>query len=274
MQADTPRQTLTDLFRDHGQDLPLGLSVALIAADERPEIEVDSLLGRLDDLAAEIPIRGGAPLFESTARLHMSLFTELGLRGDEQTYGDPRNSCLDQVLDRRMGLPILLSVVYIEVARRLDISVDGIGFPGHFLVSPHDADTRFFVDPFHQGRILTREHLQLRLMDILGDPDPDGVALEQFTRPATTASILVRINNNLKRSWASQNDLEGALRAVERNLVLAPDELDEQRDRGMILAELGRLDQAIDQLERYLEHELSGWDQARVTAIIDVLRRR
>ena len=103
MRADTPRQTLTDLFRDHGQDLPLGLSVALIAADERPEVEVDGLLRRLDDLAAEIPIRGGAPLFESIARLHMSLFTELGLRGDEQTYGDPRNSCLDQVLERRMG---------------------------------------------------------------------------------------------------------------------------------------------------------------------------
>ena len=87
-------------------------------------------------------------------------------------------------------------------------------------------------------------------------------------------AILQRMNNNLKRAWASREDLEGALRAVERNLVLDSDALDEQRDRGMILAEMGRLDEAIAQLEVYLEHETSGWDQARVNAIIDVLRRR
>ena len=130
------------------------------------------------------------------------------------------------------------------------------------------------MDPFHGGQILNPDVLQNRLSEMNGESEFDAAAWARVSKPADALSILVRINNNLKRSWAARNDLDGALRAVERNLLLEPEALQEQRDRGMILAELGRLDESIEQLETYLQHETSGWDQARVSAIIDVLRRR
>jgi regulator of sirC expression with transglutaminase-like and TPR domain len=274
MTAGTPIQALGDLVRDHGRQLPLDLGLAMIAADEQPGLDIAQQIRALDELALRIHLRDGAPLFESIARLHMALFTDLGFRGDEEDYGNPRNSLLNQVLERRQGLPILLSAVYMELGRRLGLAVDGIGFPGHFMVSPHDEENRFYVDPFHGGKILNQDHLLERLGEMLGDKELDAVARARFIEPSNALSILVRVNNNLKRTWAAQDNLEGALRAVERNLLLEPEALPEQRDRGMILAELGRLDESIEQLETYLQQETSGWDQARVSAIIDVLRRR
>ena len=274
MRASTSRQALQELVRDHGRTFPLDLAVACVASDEQAGLEIAGPLNDLDALAERISLRADAPLFESIARLHMTLFDDLDFRGDEEDYGHPRNSYLNRVLERRRGLPILLSVVYMEVGRRLGLHIDGIGFPGHFIVSPSDEENCFFVDPFHQGQILNQDHLKARLANMLGDRDLDESAWTRFTQPVDAMAIVQRINNNLKRSWASQDNLEGALRAVERNLVLDPAAMDEQRDRGMILAELGRLDEAIAQLEHYLEGETSGWDQARVNAIIDVLRRR
>lgn len=274
MRASTSRQILQELVRDHGRTFPLDLAVACVAADEQVGLEIAGQLTELDSLASRISLRTDAPLFESIARIHMALFDELGFQGDEEDYGHPRNSYLNLVMERRRGMPILLSVVYMEVGRRLGLQIDGIGFPGHFLVSPSDDENRFYVDPFHQGQILNQDHLKARLANMLGDRDVDEMAWTRFTQPADSMAIVQRINNNLKRSWASQDNLDGALRAVERNLLLDPAAMDEQRDRGMILAELGRLDEAIAQLESYLEGETSGWDQARVNAIIEVLRRR
>jgi regulator of sirC expression with transglutaminase-like and TPR domain len=246
----------------------------MIASDEQPGLDITPQIRALDTLAEQITLRDGAPLFESIARLHVALFQGMGFQGDDEEYANPRNSLLNHVLERRKGLPILLSVVYIELGRRLGLAIDGIGFPGHFLVSPYDEENRFYVDPFHQGQILNQDNLADRLAEMLGDRELDAAAWARFTQPTDSMSILVRINNNLKRTWASQDNLAGALRAVERNLLLEPEALPEQRDRGMILAELGRLEESIEQLESYLQQETSGWDQARVSAIIDVLRRR
>jgi regulator of sirC expression with transglutaminase-like and TPR domain len=228
------------------EPLPLDVLVAAIAVEEDPELEggVEGLIARIDQLAAGLRVRPGAPLVEHVARLNHHLFTTHGFAGDDETYDAPANSHLHRVLDRRRGLPILLSVVYIEVARRVGVVVDPVAFPSHFVVSPRDADEaagalpRFFVDPFHGGAIRTaqdlRRQLEGRARRAIGDDE-----LTRWLAPASTRDVLLRINNNLQRSHLFRAELEAALRATVRNLWLRPDDPELRRDRGLLRLELG-----------------------------------
>lgn len=275
-QRDPPsaRAALATLVSQHGRDVPLDRCAALIAADECPGLNPEVVISALDALAADLTVPADASVYEQVARISHHLFTERGFEGDGESYYDPKNCCLDRVLERHKGLPILLSVVVIEVARRVGVTIDGVGFPGHFVVAPRDADPRFYIDPFHGGRVLREEGLRAHLSQTAGACDVDPATWERFTASVDATAVLTRINNNLKRSWSHQGDLDGVLRAVERNLVLEPGCADHLRDRGMLRAQAGDRPGAIADLETYLQSGPDVWDARQVNQVLGFLKRR
>ena len=256
----------------HGRHLPLDEACALVAAEENSETSAEALLAELDSLAAQVRPRAGATSFDGVSRLHWLLFTHLGFTGDTESYDHPHNSLLDRVLVRRRGLPILLCVLYIEVARRVGLEVDAIGWPGHFLVRPVLPGERLFVDPFNQGRVLRAPALRERLAFVHGAPAGDD-RLRLVLSPVDARYVLVRLNNNLKASLLRRGEVPGALRAVERMLLLAPELIEERRDRGLMRLHLGQTDTGLEDLRTYLEARPDAPDRARVEARLARVKR-
>ncbi len=238
------RAAFAALVRVDGDDLDLAQAAALVAAEEQPGVDAAEVVGALDGLATGLFIPPDDDIVVKVARLNHHLFETLGFRGDEDDYHAPDNSLLDRVIQRRRGLPILLSLVAMEVGRRVGVPLDGIGFPGHFLVRPRGADPAFYVDAFAGGRILREELLTVRL------PEGGDAALDAVT----DRQLLLRLNRNLKQSYLQRRDVAGVLRACERLLLLDPTLLGERRDRALLLGQLGRLDAAITELTAYLDH--------------------
>lgn len=182
-----------------------------LAASEPSDVDSEAVRRQLDDLAHAVRMPPSASPFEGIARLSIHLFQTFGLRGDEADYDAPHNSWINKVLERRLGLPILLSVVTIAVAERTGLVLEPIGFPGHFLVAPRDAEDRFFVDPFHGGAIVTEDQLRARFArqtGIVDDPDP----FEAAVAPVSTHAVLVRMCTNLSLSYLRRHDRAGAAR--------------------------------------------------------------
>lgn len=215
--AEKPWERLKALVARHGEDLPLLEGAACIAAIERPGTRVDEVVRAVHGVADGLYLPPGEDLFRHLARLTHHLFHDRGFRGDEDAYDDPENSCLDQVVARRKGLPISLSILTIEVAGRRGLVLDPIGFPGHFLVAPRDADPVFFVDPFHQGRTRSRDEL-VRQLDRMGVPRS---AADEALAPVSGRHVLMRIFNNLRASWMRRGDADAAMRSVLGARVLA-----------------------------------------------------
>jgi regulator of sirC expression with transglutaminase-like and TPR domain len=181
---------------------PLDLAMALIARCATPALDVEAPLARLDELAATCP----SATFEAVVR---HLFGPGRLRGDRTDYGDPRNSLLDQVLARRLGIPISLCAVAVEVGRRLDVPIDGIGMPGHFLVRD-PAEPGRYCDPFHDGRMLDPPACRALHRQVVG---ARAVWDDSFLDAVDHRSILVRMLTNLKVSYRRRGDV-AALRWV------------------------------------------------------------
>lgn len=271
MSPEEARQQLRALLVSD-EPAPLDRCVALIAADEQRDRDPDQMLAELDRLAAGLRVPEGASVFDGLARLNHYLFVEQGFAGDEQSYDDPRNSMLDHVLRLKRGLPILLSVVMIEVGRRVGVALDGIGFPGHFLVSPSDTSPRFFVDPFRGGQIVREDTLRARLARMVRQP-VGGPLWDQAVAPVGTAAILTRISNNLKGSFFRRGDLGGTLRSVDRLLLLDPRDPENHRDRGWLLARVGRPDEAVRAYEVYLSARPTAEDAGEIRTELEALRR-
>ena len=258
------RARFAQLVDGRGDALPLDACCAWLAAEERSEVEPQKIFDTLDRLASGV--RAGRTAVESVARLNLLLFTTEGFSGDVDDYQHPRNSLIDQVLAHRKGIPILLCVVYMEVARRIGVSIEPIGFPGHFLIAPEASDPRFYVDPFNGGRVLKTEVLLDRL-EKMGAPR----RADPYLRTVTDRYILIRICNNLKGAYLRRQDVEGGLRATERLLLLSEDLTEERRDRGLMLAHLGRHAEAVRDLEHYLDLRPNAPDRSRVEARIGEL---
>ncbi len=251
------REKFAALVEGRQDELPLDECCAWLAAEERPELVPQNVIDDLDLIAAGV--RAGATPVESVARLNQQLFSALGFKGDADDYHRPRNSLIDQVLERRTGIPILLCIVYMEVARRIGVDIDPIGFPGHFLIAPTDAKPRFYVDPFNSGRILNTEDLKRRLEKMGAPPRSDP-----FLRTVTDRYILIRVCNNLKGAYLKEQNVLGGLRATERLLLLSEDLVEERRDRGLMLAHLGRNPEAIVDLQIYLDLRPNAPDRAKI----------
>ena len=245
-----------------------------IAAEEYPSLDVVAYQGRLDRLArsADGPVRAAGDDAERVAALIRHLHEEEGFTGNRENYDDPRNSFLNEVLDRRMGIPITLSLVYMAVGRRLDLPVQGIGFPGHFLVK-YVGKPEIVFDPF-VGVVLTEEQCQTRLQAALGSR---ARLRPEHLRPATPHESLARLLRNLKHLYLRGADTRRALAACDRILMLMPDAPLDLRDRGLVLEQMECFGPAVADLERFLqlapEDESAGAVRTRLGPLRERARR-
>jgi regulator of sirC expression with transglutaminase-like and TPR domain len=234
--------------------LPLLATALLIARDEYPQMDADvydSLLqGHAEHLRGEIESIDPWPLKMQAINRH--LFEELGYAGNHDEYYDPRNSYLNQVFDRRLGNPISLAMVQMEVARRLGVPLDGVSFPGHFLVRLPIDDGILVMDPFNRGRPLDEDELRSRARPHLGGEMPDDEALYRILNPASHRSMLMRMLRNLHGVYSDNDDWERAVRCADRILKLSPDNAEALRDRGLGYFKLGYRQGARQDLARYL----------------------
>ena len=235
--------------------LPLLSTALLIARDEYPALDADLydtlLQEHAESLRGEIDAIDAWPL--KMAAINRRLFDELGYSGDSDEYYDPRNSYLNQVFERRRGNPISLAMVQMEVARRLGVPLDGVSFPGHFLVRLPVDDGLLVMDPFNRGRPLDVDELRERAKPHLGGELPDDGALLHILNPASHRAILVRVLRNLHGVYAEGDDWVRAARSAGRILTLAPDQPEALRDRGLAYLELGHRSGARHDLARYVQ---------------------
>ncbi len=258
----TRRRFAAEVSRGDG-GLDLARAALLIAAEEEPgRCDVDACLARLAGMGAEARrrVEAAVPGREVEA-LNSYLFGELGFAGNVADYYDPRNSLLHHVLERRTGIPITLSVVYMEVGRRAGLRVEGVGLPGHYVVraAPPGGEP-VLVDPFN-GRATDLDECQERLDMIYGGQVPLG---EEHLRATGARATLARMLGNLKGVYVKAGLHRRALAAVERLLIIAPHDLEERRDRGLLLAQLGRLTEAVADTRRYLNLRPDAPDSASV----------
>lgn len=232
--------------------IDLAQASLLIAREEYPDLEVGAYLGRLDEMAARIRgrLRGGEGCTSLLAHLNHLLFEELGFRGNHEEYFDPRNSFLNDVLDRRVGIPISLSAIYLELGRRIGCPLAGVSFPGHFLVryTGADAPEPVLVDPFNRGRILTERECQALLHERYRDTITFHPGL---LKRARTREILERMLYNLKAIYRAEPDFHRALWIQHLLLCLRPGDAREVRDRAAVHYQLACFGEAADDLEAY-----------------------
>jgi len=244
-----------ELSASDDRTLPLLGTALLIARDEYPTLDADlydsMLQGHVEHVRAQVDSVEAWP--QKMAAINRHLFDELGYAGDSEHYYDPRNSYLNEVFDRRLGNPISLALVQIEVARRLGIPLDGVSFPGHFLVRLPVDDGVLVMDPFNRGRPLDEDELRQRARPHLNGEAPDDRALFQILNPATHRAILMRVLRNLHGVYAERDDWERAARSADRLLRLQPDNSDALRDRGLAYLKMGYQQGARNDLARYLQ---------------------
>jgi regulator of sirC expression with transglutaminase-like and TPR domain len=252
------RLTLPDwnsLSRLDDASLPLLGTALLIASDEYPDLDADLydtlLQGHTAALQPEVDgIEHWALKMQAINR---HLFDELGYAGNHEEYYDPRNSYLNEVFERRLGNPISLAMVQMEVARRLGVPLDGVSFPGHFLVRLPVDDGVLVMDPFNRGRPLDVDELRQRARPHLGGDSIDDEALSQILNPASHRSILMRVLRNLHGVYRNVQDWGRATRCADRLLRLSPNDAEALRDRGLGYLELDYRHGAREDLSRYLQ---------------------
>jgi regulator of sirC expression with transglutaminase-like and TPR domain len=252
-------------------DIHLAKAALLIASESYPQLPVSSYLSRIDALAERVQDRLGpetAPLLVLQEILG-TLYGETGLRGNRVAYYDPRNSFLNDVLDRRVGIPLTLGMVVLEVAWRLDLPLVGVNFPGHFLLRYQGEAISLLIDPFDSGHTFFEDEAQSLLDRAYG-----GMVRirPEFMRTARKRDMLVRLLTNLKGIYLNVRDPARALAIIEHILLIHPTAAPEIRDRGTLLARLGRTDEAIAQLEWYLGAMPEASDADRIRALVDDLR--
>lgn len=243
---------LLDVLAGRNQAVNLDEAALELAQVEFPGLAIEPFLGLLDSHAAELSERltntGSGPDFVATANQY--LFEELGFHGNTRNYYDARNSCLNEVLTARTGIPITLSLVYMEIARRLGKPVHGIGLPGHFVVRYDDGVYSTFIDPFHGGRLLTAEQCFKVAREAAGvELELDARALE----PVSNRQILFRMINNLRRAYQERGATGKALEILGLLLQANPNSAEEYRQRGLIHLQAEHMTAARADLTRYLE---------------------
>jgi len=248
-------------------DIDLAWAALLIAASEYPELDVIAQMEVLDSLAAGAA-KGmgddGDPL-SSVNNLSAYLFDEVGFHGNDSEYYDPRNSYLNEVLARRMGIPITLSLVCIEVGKRLGVPLEGVGMPGHFLLR-HRDEPGIYIDPFHRGILLSEEECA----QLLRDATRTAVPWDQsYLTTVSNRELIARILRNLKGIYLNQHDHQRALGIAGLAVSLQPNIIGERRDRGLIHYQLGNHQAALEDLRIYLAASPPGADTSDVQRLVD-----
>jgi regulator of sirC expression with transglutaminase-like and TPR domain len=244
-----------------------------IAADAYPALDLEAYLARIGELTERVQPRcpRGASVRDILGQINWVLFVEEELRGNHEDYYDPRNSYLNEVLDRRLGIPISLSVLYWAMAEPLGLSVAGANLPAHFMLRVQDGERTWFVDPFHSGAVMSREICRRRLSEILQQP----VELDDaMAAPCTVAALVSRMLRNLKAIYLRQEDLASALPVQRRLAALNPHDADEVRDLGVLCLRAERPGEAVGPLEGYITAMPSDPRVPEIAAILATARRR
>ncbi len=255
-------QPFAQLISREDARIDLSRACLLIAQDAYPDLDVERYIGEIERMATRLRARL-APTAAGEDRivaLNQLLYEELGYWGNTEDYYDPRNSYLNEVIDRRTGMPITMSILYMELGRRIGLPVEGVSFPGHFLVRVRLHGGMLVLDPFSGGAPQSEDELRSRVKRVI----PDGVAddlpaselpLDQFLEPATNRQILARVLRNLKGIYRKANKPERMLDVLNRMLLVTPDASAELRDRGYVYQRLECYRAAFKDLTDYAERE-------------------
>jgi regulator of sirC expression with transglutaminase-like and TPR domain len=260
---------LTLLADNPSAPLDLAELSLLLARDEYPNLDVEAYLSELTAMAHEARPQVRGSLRRRVNGLCRYLFHDLGFRGNTQDYYDPRNSYLNEVLDRRLGLPITLSAVAMAVGQRVGLTVVGVGLPGHFVAKAVGDGGEVLFDPFHGGRALTTEQCEQVVEQAAGI---SFAATPEALQAVPLGLILQRMLNNLKGVYLRQGDFARAVRVIERLRLLLPGDPLQRRDLGASLLRAGRHGKAIDHLRAYLEALPGAEDADTVRKLLDQAR--
>ncbi len=254
-------------------EIDLGRAALVIAQMEYPDLEVEPYLKRMDRLATVIKDLVGdeESVFRLLACINIVLFKQEGFQGNRSNYYDPKNSFLNDLIDRKMGIPITLSVLYQEVARRAGLTLHGVGFPGHFLLKHIDHEEEIIIDPFNGGEVRSDAELQSLLDEIY----PGKAVLKfEFLSPVSKRQILKRMLINLRGIYLHQGDFLRCLSVEERLVILEPNPVREYRDRGLLHLRLKNFPQALEDLETYLRLASDAKDVDEIREQVSSLKKR
>jgi len=280
-----PLEPFAELVRGEDSGIQLARACLQIAEDAYPGLDVDGYVGEIERFAKRLRARldVGASPEDRVIALNEFLFADLGFSGNADDYYDPRNSYLNEVIDRRKGIPITLSVLYLEIGRRIELPLEGVSFPGHFLVRLPMRGGTLVLDPFSGGAPQSAAELRARLQRVIprgfGVGEPGGVPvsdlpLEQFLEPASNRQILARLLRNLKGVYRERDKPERLLEVLNRMIIVAPEAAGERRDRGYLYHRLECWRPALRDLTDYLEREPDAPDLDEVRARMMELSRR
>jgi regulator of sirC expression with transglutaminase-like and TPR domain len=243
-----------------------------MAAIETPSLNATHYRDMLDRFASEMSTRLTRTTDgrEFVGLMNQYLFEDLGFRGNEANYEDPRNSCLDIVLDRRMGIPITLSVVYMEVARRVERPIFGIGLPGHFVVQYNDGDYSIYIDPFHAGKLLTEADCHELAREITG---VNSSAEASTLAPVSNRYILVRMLNNMRSAYFRAKQFRKMAVVMDLLVEAFPQNADYFKARGVARLHLREFSAAKGDLEMYLRYSPDAEDRDKVTKQLEAIHR-
>ena len=263
----SPRQEFAREVARPDAELDLARLALVIAREEYPQLPPEPYLARLDQLAEEVRDR----LSDETAppvvleELLRVVFEKQGYKGNREAYYDPRNSFLNDVIDRRKGIPLTLGIVLLEVGWRLGLPLEGVNFPHHFLVRYSGDVVQMLIDPFESGRVRFQDEAQAFLDRVYG-----GMVRvrSSYLEAASKRDMLVRLLTNLKSLYSNVGDNARAVAAVERILLLRPDRHHEHRELGLLFARLGRAEEAAQHLQTFLDRQPGSPEAPRVRAIL------
>lgn len=250
------------------EQIPLSWGALVLARDEYPDLDLERYAIDMAELAAPIAGGYGADPLDTVRAINRVLYDERGFTGNQADFYDPRNSYLNEVLDRRLGIPITLALLQMDIANRVGLPLRGVSFPGHFLVSLPLDDGVLVLDPFHRGRSIDLDELKARAQPHLGDGEVEEEQISELLSPASNRSILARMLRNLKTLYAEREDWPRALRCADRLLVLEPDHATDMRDRGLLYLEIGHVAGAMRDLGRYLATSPAPADAEKVRRLL------
>jgi regulator of sirC expression with transglutaminase-like and TPR domain len=274
-------EPFSELLGREDDKIELARACLQIAEDAYPGLDVEGYVGEIvrfaKRLRARIPLDAGAE--DRVIALNEFLFADLGFSGNADNYYDPRNSYLNEVIDRRKGIPITLAVLYIEIGRRIELPLEGVSFPGHFLVRLPMRGGTLVLDPFSGGAPQSSDELRERLKRVIPRVAGEGVPiaelpLDPFLEPASNRQILARLLRNLKGVYREKDKPERLLEVLNRMVIVAPDAAGERRDRGYVYHRLECWRPALQDLADYLERAPDAADQDEVRARVVELSQR
>ena len=245
-----------------------------IARDDYPDLDIPHYLARIDDLAVAVSGRlsSNGDVYQSLAALNHVLFRDQGFRGNSEDYYNPKNSFLNEVIERKSGIPITLSVLYIEVGRRVGLSLEGVSFPGHFMVKHMGNREQIVIDPFNGGDIKSDESLAELLRQMYGS---SRIPMRrEFLEPVTKKQILKRMLTNLKMIYLRDENFAKALPVLQRLVVVDPQSEENIRDRGIAYLKLECFGYALADFETYLRQAPMASDASGIREqIIDLAKQ-